>query len=78
MVQEFQYLFRPYFCYSPTTLTATRVDGISTPILSENGRRIRDREELVITLWRDYLQECEGNVMLVWFTSKAWNQEMSG
>ena len=61
LVKEFHTLFRPYFCYTPKTLTAACVDAIFTPILSEDGCRIREREELVIMHWRDYLQEREGN-----------------
>jgi hypothetical protein len=61
LVKEFHTLFRPYFCYTQKTLTAACVDAIFTPILSEDGCRIREREELVIMHWRDYLQEREGN-----------------
>ncbi|XP_046855567.1 G2/M phase-specific E3 ubiquitin-protein ligase-like [Xenia sp. Carnegie-2017] len=37
------------------------VDRIFTPDFSEDGCRRREREELVIMHWRDYLQECEAN-----------------
>ena len=63
LLMEFPSLFRPYFCYTSTTLTATCVDRVFTPTLSEDGCRIREQEELVIMHWRDYLQECEGNVL---------------
>jgi hypothetical protein len=48
----------------PKTLTAACVDAIFAPILSEDGCRIGETEELVIMHWRDYLQEREGNYMI--------------
>ena len=53
-------LFHPYFCYGPTALTAGDIDSIFIPKFSEEGCRIREREELIIMHWRDYLQDCEG------------------
>ena len=57
----FPSIFRSYFCYGPTKLPAQSVDDIFRPILSEEGTRMRDREEVLIMHWRDYLQVCEGN-----------------
>lgn len=53
-------LFRQYFCHLPMSLTALTIDNIFLPNYSEEGCRMRDREELVMMHWRDYLQDCEG------------------
>ena len=64
LVKKFPRIFRPYFCYTATTLTATLVDEIFKPVYSDEECRIREREELIIMHWRDYLQEREGNAGL--------------
>ena len=64
LVKEFHSLFRPYFCYTPKTLTVACVDAIFTPILSEDGCRIQEKQELVIMHCCDYLQEREGNYII--------------
>lgn len=61
VLMRFPSIFRSYFCYGPTKLTAQSVDDIFRPILSEEGTPMRDRQELLIMHWRDYLQDCEGN-----------------
>ena len=61
MMMRFPSVFRSIFCYGPTTLTAKSVDEIFLPIFSDEGTQTRDREELIIMHWRDYLQDCEGN-----------------
>ena len=63
LVKKFSRIFRPYFCYTATTLTATLIDEIFKPVYSDEGCRIREREELIIMHWRDYLQGREGNVI---------------
>ena len=61
VLMRFPSIFRSYFCYGLTKLTAQSVDDIFRPILLEEGTQMRDREELLIMHWRDYLQDCEGN-----------------
>ena len=63
-------LFRPYFCHRSKPLTAIEVDRIFTPDFSEDSCRRREREELVIMHWRDYLQECEGTLKAFSITIK--------
>ena len=62
LLKKFPRIFRPYFRYTATTLTATLVDEIFKPVFSDEGCRIRERE-LIIMHWQDYLQECEGDVI---------------
>ena len=61
MLKRHPSIFRPYFCYGPIKLTAQSVDDIFKPLFSEEGTRMREREELLVMHWRDYLQDCEGN-----------------
>ncbi|XP_028259851.1 uncharacterized protein LOC114434702 [Parambassis ranga] len=51
--------FRPLFCHEPSTLTADQVDDLFTIRLSPEGSNKRVAEEVVITFWRDYLQDTE-------------------
>ncbi|XP_071777645.1 G2/M phase-specific E3 ubiquitin-protein ligase-like [Centroberyx gerrardi] len=51
--------FRPLFCYEPSTLTADRVDDLFSIRLSPEGSNKRAAEEMVVTFWRDYLQDAE-------------------
>ena len=48
------------FLLYPQNLTAEILDGIFKSCYSEEGCRRREREELIIMHWRDYLQECQG------------------
>ena len=47
------------FCHGQSPLTSSTMDGIFIPSYSEEGTRQRDREEMVIMHWRDFLQDCE-------------------
>ncbi|XP_034755550.1 G2/M phase-specific E3 ubiquitin-protein ligase-like isoform X2 [Etheostoma cragini] len=51
--------FRPLFCYEPNTLTADQVEDLFSIHLSPEGSNKRAAEEMVITFWRDYLQDAE-------------------
>uniref|UniRef100_UPI003AAF0910 G2/M phase-specific E3 ubiquitin-protein ligase-like n=1 Tax=Centroberyx gerrardi TaxID=166262 RepID=UPI003AAF0910 len=51
--------FRPLFCYEPSTLTADRVDDLFSIRLSPEGSNKRAAEEMVVTFWRDYLQDAK-------------------
>ncbi|XP_060941362.1 G2/M phase-specific E3 ubiquitin-protein ligase-like [Limanda limanda] len=51
--------FRPLFCYEPSTLTADQVDDVFRIWLSPEGSNTRAAEEIVVTFWRDYLQDAE-------------------
>uniref|UniRef100_A0A8C9XP20 HECT domain-containing protein n=1 Tax=Sander lucioperca TaxID=283035 RepID=A0A8C9XP20_SANLU len=51
--------FRPLFCYEPNTLTANQVDDLFSIRLSPEGSNKRAAEEMVVTFWRDYLQDAE-------------------
>ena len=52
--------FRPLFCYEPSALTADQVEDLSMR-LSPGGSNKRAAEEMVVTFWRDYLKDAEGN-----------------
>ncbi|KAJ8273933.1 hypothetical protein GJAV_G00107130 [Gymnothorax javanicus] len=58
-IQKHPDSFRPLFCYEPRTLTADQVDDLFTIHLSPEGSNKRVAEEVVITFWRDYLQDAE-------------------
>ncbi|XP_076738804.1 G2/M phase-specific E3 ubiquitin-protein ligase-like [Maylandia zebra] len=51
--------FRPLFCYEPHMLTADQVDDLFNIHLSPEGSNRRAAEEMVVTFWRDYLQDAE-------------------
>ncbi|XP_030588086.1 G2/M phase-specific E3 ubiquitin-protein ligase [Archocentrus centrarchus] len=51
--------FRPLFCYEQRTLTADQVDDLFSIHLSPEGSNKRAAEEMVVTFWRDYLQDAE-------------------
>ena len=48
------------FCYNPKTLTAMEVDTLFIPCFEEEGTHLRDKQEIMMMNWRDYLQDCEG------------------
>ena len=48
------------FCYNPKTLTAMEVDMLFIPCFEEEGTHLRDKQEIMMMNWRDYLQDCEG------------------
>ena len=51
------------FCSSSLLkLTASRMDSLFVPELAEDGSNVRPQQELIIMHWRDYLQDCEGEV----------------
>ena len=52
--------FESLFCYQEKTLRASDVDRIFTPILDPVGCNTREKQELILMHWRDYLQETEG------------------
>ncbi|KAK7171913.1 hypothetical protein R3I93_004269 [Phoxinus phoxinus] len=51
--------FRPLFCYEASALTADQVDNLFSIRLSPEGSNKRAAEEMVVTFWRDYLQDAE-------------------
>ncbi|XDV25542.1 hypothetical protein PO909_029448, partial [Leuciscus waleckii] len=51
--------FRPLFCYEASTLTADQMDDLFSISLSPEGSNKRAAEEIVVTFWRDYLQDAE-------------------
>jgi len=59
--------FRPLFCFQPNTLTADQVEDLFTILLSPEGSNKRMAEETVVTFWRDYLQDAEGNLQITHF-----------
>jgi hypothetical protein len=65
LLKDYPSFFRPYFCYTPIDITAEYVDRIFRPIFSEEGCKIREREELIVMHWRDYLQDREGNMLVL-------------
>ena len=52
-------LLKWVFSHGQSPLTSSTMDGIFVPSYSEEGTRQRDREEMVIMHWRDFLQDCE-------------------
>ncbi|XP_059201469.1 uncharacterized protein LOC131981267 isoform X1 [Centropristis striata] len=58
-IQKHPDSFRPLFCFEPSTLTADQVDDLFNIRLSPEGSNKRVAEEVVITYWRDYLQDAE-------------------
>ncbi|XP_029998120.1 G2/M phase-specific E3 ubiquitin-protein ligase-like [Sphaeramia orbicularis] len=51
--------FRPLFCFEPSPLTADLMDDLFSIHLSPEGSNKRVAEEMVVTFWRDYLQDAE-------------------
>lgn len=56
--------FRPLFCHVPSALTADLMEDIFSISLSPEGSNRRSAEEMVVSFWRDYLQDSEGNLNL--------------
>ena len=50
----------PLFCFQPSILTADQMEDLFT-ILSPEGSNNRTAEGTVVTFWRNYLQDAEGN-----------------
>ncbi|MEQ2242706.1 hypothetical protein ILYODFUR_038822 [Ilyodon furcidens] len=57
--------FRSLFCHEPQRLTADMMDDLFTPRLAPKGSNRRRAEDAVIPLWRDYLQDAEGNLQIL-------------
>lgn len=62
LIKNHPNMLRGCFCYTPQTLTAEILDGIFKACYSEEGCRMREREEMIVMHWRDYLQECHGEL----------------
>uniref|UniRef100_A0A3Q2D0G1 Uncharacterized protein n=1 Tax=Cyprinodon variegatus TaxID=28743 RepID=A0A3Q2D0G1_CYPVA len=54
--------FRPLFCYEPCNLNADQLDDLFRISLSPDESNNRAAEEIVVTFWRDYLQDAEGKI----------------
>ena len=54
--------FENLFCHQGKALSASEIDRTFLPMLDPVGCNARDRQELVLMHWRDYLQETEGAV----------------
>lgn len=63
-VQLFPSLFFSVFCEAPPPLTAQAVSRFFTVDFSEDQERL-NRELSVITFWRHFLLECEGQCELL-------------
>lgn len=53
--------FEMVFCYHPTPLTANAMDLLFVPTLAEEGTTTRDKQEIIVMNWRDYLLDCQGS-----------------
>lgn len=54
--------FWPLFCHVPSALTADRMEDIFSISLSPEGSNKRSAEEMVVTFWRDFLQDSQFNL----------------
>lgn len=54
--------FESIFCHEEKKLSADECDSLFTPMFGPIGSNIRERQELIVMYWRDYLQDCEGTV----------------
>lgn len=64
LIRQHPHLFRPYFCFtSSAPLTASCIDLLFKPWMSEECTPRRDKEDLIFMHWRDYLLECQGNMI---------------
>ena len=54
------HLLQECFCHNAKSIASETLNEIFKPCFSEEGTRQREREELVVMHWRDYIQECEG------------------
>ena len=52
--------FRPLFSYRESRPTAEAMEDLFSIRLSDQGSNRRRSEEIVISFWRDYLQDAEG------------------
>ena len=62
LIQRHPAAFATLFCYQPSNLTASSMGELFQIFYALNRTSLRDVQEQVIMLWRDYLQECEGKV----------------
>lgn len=58
-VKNYPESFRPLFCHEPVKLTADAMENLFRFKLSPVGSNKRAAEEMVVTFWRDYLQDSE-------------------
>ena len=69
LLRQHPNLFRPYFCFAfATVLTASCIDDMFKISVSEDDTRLREKEDLVIMHWRDYLQDCEGTMLILYYS----------
>lgn len=52
------------FCAENSQLCAVDISNLFLPVLDEPGSNKHSRQELIVMHWRDYLQDCEGTVLL--------------
>ena len=60
LIRENATLFRPLFVYSQKIYSANDIYDIFSPKLSPDGSNRREREEAVIMLWINFLQDIQG------------------
>ena len=60
--------FKEVFCYSNVQLNADLFDCLFTINYSDEGSNDRQRESLVLSHWRDYLQDVEDQSVEITFS----------
>ena len=64
VMKKYPKLMQQSFCARDKPLTAVDVDALFTPNMDDPGSNKYPRQELALMHWRDYLQDCEGTIML--------------
>jgi len=59
-IQQHPQVMRALFCHEAVKLTATALDNLFQPQLSDSGSNRRTTENVIYAWWLDYLQEVEG------------------
>ena len=53
------------FCGNSSQLCALDISNLFLPVLDEPGSNTHSCQELIVMHWRDYLQDCEGTVLII-------------
>lgn len=52
--------FKELFCCEKTKVSAMLLENLFKPQLAEPGSNRRNTENRILTFWRDFLLDCEG------------------
>lgn len=80
LIKQYPEHLKELFIYNPKPVTASDLDQIFLPQFSPHGSNAREKEEVIILNWKDYIYEAEGIThkcvvtLIIKFFNRVWSQ----